>query len=71
LIYFVENDEKVTLHEALAAVAENRMAVKSRGRKIHLDGQEVFKYVVSEWKALIEGFKANVKKTFFFEHLRW
>ena len=61
LIYCAENEEKVNLYEALAAVREGRSAVKSRGRKIHLDGQEVFKYVVSEWKLLIEKFK-EIKK---------
>lgn len=61
LIYCAENDEKVTLQEALLAVAENRQAVKSRGRKLHMDGGKVFKYVVSEWNLLIEGFKKNRK----------
>ncbi|MSS74381.1 hypothetical protein EXS72_01945 [Candidatus Pacearchaeota archaeon] len=61
LIYCAENDEKVTLHEALESVAENRQAVKSRGRKLHMDGKKVFQYVISEWKSLISGFKENKK----------
>ena len=61
LIYCAENDEKVTLEEALSAVAESRPAVKSRGRKLHMDGGKVFKYVVSEWNLLIEGFEKNKK----------
>ena len=58
-IYCAENYEKVSLEEALLAIAENRPAVKSRGRKLHMDGKKVFEYVVSEWKSLIEGFKDN------------
>ncbi len=61
VIYCEEGAEKVTLVEALSAVSENRFAVKSRGRKLHMDGREVFKYVVEEWKNLIEGFKKNKK----------
>ncbi len=61
VIYCEENAEKVTLVEALSAVSENRVAVKSKGRKLHMDGKEVFKYVVAEWKNLIEGFKENRK----------
>lgn len=59
LIYCGENDDKVTLHEALKAVAENRTPVKSKGRVLHMDGQKVFEYVISEWKSLIEGFDKN------------
>jgi len=59
LIYCAEQDDKVTLSEALLAVAENRAPIKSKGRVLHMDGQKVFEYVVSEWKNLIEGFSDN------------
>lgn len=59
LIYCEEYDDKVNLHEALQAVAEGRSVVKSKGRKLHMDGRGVFEYVVSEWKKLIKSFKEN------------
>ena len=59
LIYCGENEDKVTLYEALQAVVENRAPIKSKGRVLHMDGQKVFEYVVSEWKNLIEGFDKN------------
>jgi 3-oxoacyl-[acyl-carrier-protein] synthase III len=59
LIYCAEYDDKVSLHDALQAVTEEKPAVKSKGRKLHMDGQKVFEYVVSEWKQLIRGFKEN------------
>lgn len=59
VIYCEEGAEKVTLEEALMAVAQRRATVKSRGRKLHMDGKEVFKYVVEEWRNLISGFNRN------------
>ncbi len=59
LIYCAENDDKVALSEALSAVAQGRKAIKSKGRKLHMEGGKVFKYVVNEWEDLIGSFKKN------------
>ncbi len=61
LIYCGEDEDKVTLYEALQAAEEGRPAVKSKGRKLYMDGDKVFQYVVLEWRQLIREFKENKK----------
>ncbi|MEK6792794.1 MAG: hypothetical protein AABX96_02540 [Nanoarchaeota archaeon] len=54
------NDQlKVSLQEALVAVAENRTPKKEFGKVLHMEGIKVYKYVTRQWQKIIEGFVDN------------
>jgi len=70
-----ENKEKVNLYDALNAFAKNEPPKRSLGKVLEMDGKEVYKYVVREWRELIEdfgnGFYPEIKEKISFDKIEF
>ncbi|MEK6914974.1 MAG: hypothetical protein AABW89_00335 [Nanoarchaeota archaeon] len=56
LIYCENDQEKVTLQEALSALKDGRKPSISRGKVLRMNGKKVFRYVTECWRDLLEHF---------------
>jgi len=69
-----EDQEKVAFYDAVRAVEEETAPRRTRGRVLKMNGREVFRYVVSEMKELIDNFETNKKLNphgISFSQVRW